>query len=94
VSIMEAMSHSIPTIATAVGGTPEIVDEASGTGFLLPQDVTPEQVAQKISNFYRLPKREKEEMREKAYLKWLTTFNAEKNYREFSDFLEELSRQR
>lgn len=94
VSIMEAMSRGIPTIATAVGGTPEIVDEALGAGFLLPQDVTPEQVAQKISNFHRLPKREKEEMREKTYLKWLTTFNAEKNYKDFTDFLEELSRQR
>ncbi len=94
VSIMEAMSRSIPTIATAVGGTPEIVDEALGAGFLLPQDVTPEQVAQKISNFYRLPKREKEKIRDKTYLKWLTTFNAEKNYKEFTDFLEQLSCQR
>ncbi len=91
VSIMEAMSRGIPVIATAVGGTPEIVDEALGAGFLLPQDVTPEEVAQKISHFYRIPKCEKEEMRKKAYSKWFTSFNAEKNYREFADFLKQLS---
>jgi len=94
VSIMEAMSRGIPAIATAVGGTPEIVDEDLGAGFLLPQDVTPEEIKQKINIFYRLSQTERGKMRDKAFLKWFNDFNAEKNYREFADFLEQLSCQR
>lgn len=94
VSIMEAMSRGIPTIATAVGGTPEIVDAALGAGFLLPKDVTPEEIEQNINIFYRLSQPEREKMRDKAFLKWFNDFNAEKNCREFADFLAQLSCQR
>jgi glycosyltransferase involved in cell wall biosynthesis len=39
VAVMEAMSHGIPVCATAVGGTPEIVD--SSAGYLLPAGFVP-----------------------------------------------------
>lgn len=38
VSVMEAMSFGIPVVATAAGGTPELVDDS--VGGLLPVDVT------------------------------------------------------
>ncbi len=46
VSIMEAQSVSIPVLATAVGGVPEMVTE--GNGWLLPPDPTAEEVASGI----------------------------------------------
>jgi len=44
VSIMEAFSYGIPTIATAVGGMPEIVTEDCGV--LLESDFKPEKLAE------------------------------------------------
>lgn len=45
VSIMEAVAHGIPIVATAVGGTPEIVGQELRTGTLVPSDADPESVA-------------------------------------------------
>lgn len=45
VSIMEAIAHDIPVVATAVGGTPEIVGPELGTGELVPADVDAERLA-------------------------------------------------
>ncbi|MDO5751475.1 glycosyltransferase [Arthrobacter sp.] len=44
VSIMEAISHDIPVIATDVGGTAEIVGKEIGTGELIPADFTDEEL--------------------------------------------------
>jgi colanic acid/amylovoran biosynthesis glycosyltransferase len=49
VSIMEAMSFGIPVVATAVGGTPEIVHPDLGSGELLPRDFTDQQLAVEIT---------------------------------------------
>jgi glycosyltransferase involved in cell wall biosynthesis len=46
ISIMEAQSVSIPVLATAVGGVPELVDDSNG--WLLSQDPTPKQIADAI----------------------------------------------
>jgi glycosyltransferase involved in cell wall biosynthesis len=46
VSIMEAQSCGIPVIATAVGGTPEIVNEK--VGILLSPNPTPEEIGSTI----------------------------------------------
>lgn len=45
VSIMEAIAHDIPVVATAVGGTPEIVGAELGTGELVPADASAEAIA-------------------------------------------------
>jgi glycosyltransferase involved in cell wall biosynthesis len=46
VAIMEAMSHGIPAVATAVGGSPELV--SSDNGVLLPSDPNPGEIADGI----------------------------------------------
>ena len=46
VSIMEAQSASIPVLATAVGGVPEMVNDSNG--WLLASDPTPEEIASGI----------------------------------------------
>lgn len=48
VSIMEAIAYGIPTVATAVGGTPEIVGEELGSGELVDADAAPEAIARTI----------------------------------------------
>ncbi len=82
VSIMEAMSYGVPCIATAVGGTPEIVKHKYN-GFLLPINTTSEEVAKTISYFYSLVDKEKTLLRENAYHTWNTEYNADKNYPQF-----------
>lgn len=81
VSIMEAMSFSIPVIATAVGGTPEIVN--NNNGLLLSQNPTPEEIAHAITSFYNLISEQKELKRKAAYNTWDEKYNAEKNYSYF-----------
>jgi glycosyltransferase involved in cell wall biosynthesis len=83
VSIMEAMSFRIPCIATAVGGTSEIVNNENG--YLLYANPSPEEIAEKILEFYTLSFELKELKRKAAYNTWDEKFNAEKNYSDFID---------
>lgn len=55
VSIMEAIAHGIPVVATAVGGTPEIVGRELGTGELVPADPAPPEVAAAIGRVLDAP---------------------------------------
>lgn len=48
VSIMEAIAHGIPVVATAVGGTPEIVSPTLGSGEVVDADAAPEAIARVI----------------------------------------------
>lgn len=86
VSIMEAMSFGIPIIATAIGGTPEIVKDGFN-GYLLLPNPTSEEIAETITKFYSLSVAEKLLMRQNAYNTWNEEYNAEKNYTTFVDQL-------
>ncbi|MBX7131442.1 MAG: glycosyltransferase [Fimbriimonadaceae bacterium] len=84
VSIMEAFSAGIPVYATAVGGTPEIVDGAVGK--VLAPDISPEELARELTAFHELPAARREELREAAFSRYEERCNAHTNAR----FLAEL----
>jgi len=85
VSIMEALSYSIPVMATAVGGIPEIIDQSCG--MLLPIDITSEELGNCLSIFHTLGIKKKISMRNNARKRWDEMYNAEKNYLEFTLFM-------
>lgn len=84
VSIMEAQSCGIPVIATAVGGTPEIVN--AGNGCLLKADPTANEIAESIwsmlSNSEELYKKKRDSID-----MWQTHYDASINFENFSDHL-------
>ncbi len=81
VSIMEAHSFGIPVIATAVGGTPEIVN--NDNGFLLPVNPTREEISSAIYDVF-INKEKWEIKRMLSRKNWEETFNAKKNYNLFA----------
>ena len=82
VSIMEAMSFGIPVIATDVGGTKEIVKDGYN-GYLLNENVTPEELAEVLMEFQKKEHTEQNELRDHARITWEETFDSKKNYRDF-----------
>ena len=85
VSIMEAQSASIPVLATNVGGTSEIVNNENGV--LVNKDSLPEEIADKIIDFFNLEKNYKSEKIQKSFINWFNHFNAEKNYEKFIEII-------
>lgn len=83
VSIMEACSFGIPSIATDVGGTSEIVRDKK-TGLLLPSDFKVEDLGEKIKYMAKLSKEEKNVFRERCRELWLKDFCAETNFKRFA----------
>lgn len=88
VSIMEALSFSIPVFASDVGGIPELID--SVVGRLLPVDITPLQLSEYLNEYYFLTTQEKIERRHEAHKRWYKLSNADVNYVEFSKFMKSL----
>lgn len=84
VSIMEAQSFGIPVIATAVGGTPEIVDNSNG--LLLAVNPTSDEIADAL---YFVYSNTEDWQRRRVYSKsnWKVRFNAESNYKGFGEDL-------
>jgi glycosyltransferase involved in cell wall biosynthesis len=87
VSIMEAQGCGIPVIASAVGGTPEIVSDR--VGILLSSNPTPEEIASALSFFI--------EERENTHLKriesktnWRENFNSGRNFLQFTELMKNL----
>jgi len=87
VSIMEVLSYGIPVIATDVGGTSEAIVKDSG--ILIKKDFNIIKVSNIISKIIN-----KEISFEKVKVKefWNATFNAEKNYTDFSKYLKSLGK--
>lgn len=83
VSIMEAMSYSIPCIATNVGATNEIIDDGEN-GFLIPSDFDTKSVAEIINCYFDYQDDKKEKMKKKAYLTYINKYSASENYSAFS----------
>lgn len=85
VSLMEAASFGIPMIATAVGGTAEIVGPARGV--LLKGNPTPEDVATSLLAFAALDPADKAGLREASRATWRDHFSAKRNYALLADLL-------
>lgn len=82
VSIMEAMSFSIPVIATAVGGTAELVDEGKN-GFLLKEDFTTDELYERLLDIYNMSDELYWSFRCKAREKFKSDYDAKANYTQF-----------
>jgi glycosyltransferase involved in cell wall biosynthesis len=87
VSFMEAQSYGIPIVSTNVGGVPEIVNETNG--ILIDAKADSEQIADAIEKII-LNREVRQTMSENALKNWKIKFNAETNYRTFSDQLKNL----
>ncbi len=87
VSIMEAISFSIPVIATDVGGVSEIVTEE--TGLLFNKNPNLDKIAELINNFseeniFSL------KFRTKIYNFWKKNYNSKFNFQNFSNKIKDL----
>lgn len=82
---MEAYSFGIPSIATDVGGTGEIVQNGE-TGYLLDADITVDELAGKIE-FLRFCRMLKNCCCEKCRSLWEMEFCAEHNFTKFAQQL-------
>ena len=86
VSIMEAMSYSIPVIAPDVGGISDIVNNS--TGMLLNSNPSILDFVDAIQKIYY--SKDYLKYREYAFLMVKNNYNADKNYRKFMSSLERL----
>ena len=82
VSIMEAYSYSIPAIAPDIGGVKEIIDDKEN-GCIFSPDASSEEIAEIIKYFVEMPDNVYLNMRQNAFSKWQSHFDAEKNYKNF-----------
>lgn len=87
VSIMEALSASIPIIGTAVGDIPSMINE---NGILLSGEPTIQEIEQAIRSMACLDHSKIDKMREKSFEIWNRDYNIEKNARCFLSLLERL----
>jgi glycosyltransferase involved in cell wall biosynthesis len=88
VSIMEAISRGIPSIATDVGGTSELINPKLGGGWLLPPKVSPEEIAKLMIKIRNLKLHITE--REKTFSLWKNRFDARVNFSIFAKWLTNL----
>jgi len=87
VSIMEAISCSIPVIATAVGGNKEIV--SSKNGFLLPPNPSADEIAAALLKMQANPETTKQK-RIESYTMWRDKYNADSNFQLFTKTLHQV----
>jgi len=88
VSIMEALSFGIPAMATAVGGTPEVVSDENGV--LLAADIRADQLAHELEHFFALDVATVRRKREAAQKTWSKNMQAELCYGSFVSLLKNL----
>ena len=86
VSVMEAQATGLPVVATAAGGTGEIVHDGAN-GRLIPVEVSPEQIADAVESVMDLDEREYAAMSRAAHDTWARMSDAQRQYREFTEDL-------
>lgn len=89
VSIMEAMSYSIPVVASNVGGTVEIVKNEYN-GYLVDEFRNPVVIASLVQNLIEMSEESYQKYCVAAYETWKTNWNAQQLYKSFSDELIQL----
>lgn len=89
ISIVEAFAMGIPAIGTAVGGIPELVKDGI-TGFVLPVDTSPAEIAHAISRFTLLLWEKRKTIGLNAFDLWQQKFDANKNARKFVETLQHI----
>jgi colanic acid/amylovoran biosynthesis glycosyltransferase len=82
VSIMEACSFGLPVIATAVGGTPEIVFHGKN-GFLLPSDFSPQMFLEQLRRIRFMDADDYATLCSNSRRIWEEKFSADVNYKKF-----------
>lgn len=90
VSMMEAQSCGIPVVATAVGGSPEIVSDNNGS--LLPPDPDAEAIANALWGIVR-DFHLNVEKRNSSKLSWQNKYNSDINFPEFISVLKSIVEQ-
>lgn len=80
VSVMEAFSYGIPVVATAVGGTPELVN--SSNGLLLKKDFSNAELAATLATFLNAETTRMEPLRKEAR----STYERLSSSKNFDDF--------
>lgn len=88
VSIMEAYSFGIPVIATAVGGTAELVLNGVN-GFLLRENFTTDEFTKRVLALIHMSSEHYTMLCKRCRKEWEKVSNAEKVYNDFFRFLEE-----
>jgi glycosyltransferase involved in cell wall biosynthesis len=79
VSMMEAMSYSVPVLGTEVGGVAEIIEDRVN-GFLLPANVTAMEIADRLRKYFLMENKIKKDFRLAAYNTWNEKYSSESNY--------------
>ena len=87
VSIMEAMSASVPIIGTDVGGISEMINN---NGILLSSNPTKEEVANALREIYEMDIIAIERMREQSMVIWKNNYDIKKNALAVLDVINEL----
>ncbi|HRG59320.1 MAG TPA: glycosyltransferase [Bacteroidia bacterium] len=82
VSMMECMSFGIPVLSTNVGGVKEIVEDKIN-GFMVNANPNSIEISDTIKKYQAMSNDDKINMRQKAYQKWKTIYNAETNFKKF-----------
>ena len=86
VSIMEAASFGIPTVATDVGGTKEIVFDGVN-GKLLPSDLSSDDLANAIKEQINMTQQRREEQSLNSRRIWFESYEYRNTYGKFYDYI-------
>lgn len=90
VSIMEAMSFGIPTIATDVGGTSELVKDGI-SGILIPENAQIGDLKSALETIRNMPDKDYFQLRKSSREFWKKTYCADSNFRDFTTSLKKLT---